>query len=63
MKRKIIAFVLAGMLLFGACNNAAPAVQNTTEQTLKADEADKSVYLDATQDVETRIEALLAQMT
>ena len=63
MKKKIIAFVLAGMLLLGACTNAAPAVQNTTEQTLKTGEVDKSVYMDATQDIETRIEALLAQMT
>lgn len=72
MKKKIIAFVLAGMLLLGACTKAAPAdgkqpgtdaVQNTTEQTFKNGEVDKSVYMDATQDIETRVETLLAQMT
>lgn len=39
------------------------AGQNLTEQDMRSDDVDKSVYMDAEQDVEKRVEALLAQMT
>lgn len=68
--KKFLALLLALSLVvsLGACesqagnNNGSGSVQS--EQSAGANgEVDKSVYMDATQDVETRVEALLAQMT
>lgn len=66
MKRwnKIIALLLSAAFVFSACgkNDAV----KTAEESLEADkslEVDKSVYMDDSQDVEIRVEALLAQMT
>lgn len=50
-------------------NEESPAVQESTDESdsrqeaIAEAEADKSVYMDPAQDVETRVEALLAQMT
>ena len=78
MKKRITKKIMAVMLVLallvslGACTgqNSDENVQseqsvnqNGTEQNLADDEVDKSVYMDATQGVETRVEALLAQMT
>lgn len=67
MKKKMVAFFLTGMMLLSACvgntQTKNPNLQNVTEQAEVAAEVDKSVYMDATQDVETRVAALLAQMT
>lgn len=85
MKRrnKIIALLLAVMLLLSGCATGNPqqeSVSNAESQQESQDmetpaeepqesedaalpEADKSVYMDASVDVETRVEALLSQMT
>lgn len=97
MKKRVMALMLALMLLFCGCGGqeqqttveeqntvqeeqvaegtqaetdsqsaeeqeTAEAAQSTEEQQ-GTEEVDKSVYMDPTQDVETRVEALLAQMT
>ncbi|MBQ8278529.1 MAG: glycoside hydrolase family 3 protein [Roseburia sp.] len=69
--KKIIAMLLALALVvsLGGCagqanaGNGESGSQITTEQNQTTGEVDKSVYMDATQDVETRVEALLVQMT
>lgn len=86
MKRwnKIIALLLAVVLIFTGCgkgdaveqpdvqqeqtDDAGQSQSNEVQQAGLPDSAgnkeiDKSVYMDAGQDVETRVEALLAQMT
>lgn len=68
--KKIVALLLAMALVvsLGGCGSqtsGSSGQENVqSEQSAGANgEVDKSVYMDATQDVETRVEALLAQMT
>lgn len=57
MKRRLLALVLGVSLLFTACGNTNTADTQSAEPTV--DER----YLDASLDVETRIEALVSSMT
>lgn len=68
--KRIMALLLALSLVvsLGACGSQAGGGNGQenvqSEQSAGVNgEVDKSVYMDATQDVETRVEALLAQMT
>lgn len=67
-KNKLTAILLVTTLLFSGCGtvqstDATAAKQQETAQSEKTFEVDKSVYMDPAQEVETRVEALLAQMT
>lgn len=53
---RLTAFLLAMALVFSGCGSSK-------QEVTKDSEADKSVYMDSSQDVETRVEALLEQMT
>lgn len=77
MKKKILKKIVALMLALalvvslGGCGGQTDdtgqagiqSEQNAAGESVTDTEVDKSVYMDATQDVETRVEALLAQMT
>jgi len=55
---------LSLVVSLGACGGQTDSAgQEVPSLTQEAGEPDKSVYMDPTQDVETRVEALLAQMT
>ena len=79
MKKKLLALILAALVAVSGCGSAnlssgqdgaqnlsGNQTEDATGKTQGNDtsgEVDKSIYMDATQDIETRIEALLAQMT
>ena len=54
---------LSMVVSLGACSEESGGGQETPPLTQEVSEPDKSVYMDPTQEVETRVEALLSQMT
>ncbi len=64
--KKVLALALAMVLLLGGCGTGSitnESASNAETELVANGGVDKSIYMDASQDVETRVEALLAQMT